>query len=145
VQPGQLELEITERLLLEELPDTTQALRELDSSGVRLAIDDFGTGYSSLGYLKRFPVHVLKIDRSFVGDVLDDADDAALVRAILALAHALRLDVVAEGVESQAQAEFLHTNGCGSAQGYWFSVPLRSADVPAYLARSAMMRGLRTA
>ena len=133
VQPSQLELEITERLLLEELPDTALALRELDACGVQLSIDDFGTGYSSLGYLKRFPVDILKIDRSFVNGVLKDASDAALVRAILALAQALRLSVVAEGVESPAQAEFLHTNGCPCGQGFWFSRPLRPEDVPAYL------------
>jgi diguanylate cyclase (GGDEF)-like protein len=134
VQPSQLELEITERLLLEELPDTALALRELDALGVRLSIDDFGTGYSSLGYLKRFPVDVLKIDRSFVNGVLKDSSDAALVRAILALAQALHLSVVAEGVESPAQAEFLHTNGCPCGQGFWFSRPLRPEDVPAFLA-----------
>jgi EAL domain-containing protein (putative c-di-GMP-specific phosphodiesterase class I) len=100
---------------------------------VQLSIDDFGTGYSSLGYLKRFPVDTLKIDRSFVNGVLKDASDAALVRAILALAQALRLSVVAEGVESPAQAEFLHTNGCPCGQGFWFSRPLRPEDVPAYL------------
>jgi diguanylate cyclase (GGDEF)-like protein len=137
VQPSQLELEITERLLLEELPDTALALRELDACGVRLSIDDFGTGYSSLGYLKRFPVDVLKIDRSFVNGVLKDSSDAALVRAILALAQALHLSVVAEGVESPAQAEFLHTNGCPCGQGFWFSRPLRPEDVPAYLASTA--------
>ena len=137
VQASQLELEITERLLLEELPDTALALRELDARGVRLSIDDFGTGYSSLGYLKRFPVDVLKIDRSFVNGVLKDSSDAALVRAILALAQALHLSVVAEGVESPAQAEFLHTNGCPCGQGFWFSRPLRSEDVPAYLAASS--------
>jgi EAL domain-containing protein (putative c-di-GMP-specific phosphodiesterase class I) len=137
VQASQLELEITERLLLEELPDTALALRELDARGVRLSIDDFGTGYSSLGYLKRFPVDVLKIDRSFVNGVLKDSSDAALVRAILALAQALHLSVVAEGVESPAQAEFLHTNGCPCGQGFWFSRPLRPEDVPAYLAASS--------
>jgi diguanylate cyclase (GGDEF)-like protein len=135
LQPGQLELEITERLLLEELPDTALALRELDGLGVRLSIDDFGTGYSSLGYLKRFPVDVLKIDRSFVNDVLVDGSDAALVRAILALAKALQLEVVAEGVEAEAQADFLRANGCACAQGFWFSRPLRAEDVPAFLAR----------
>jgi diguanylate cyclase (GGDEF)-like protein len=137
VQASQLELEITERLLLEELPDTALALRELDARGVRLSVDDFGTGYSSLGYLKRFPVDVLKIDRSFVNGVLKDSSDAALVRAILALAQALHLSVVAEGVESPAQAEFLHTNGCPCGQGFWFSRPLRPEDVPAYLAASS--------
>jgi diguanylate cyclase (GGDEF)-like protein len=133
VQPSQLELEITERLLLEELPDTALALRELDARGVRLSIDDFGTGYSSLGYLKRFPVDVLKIDRSFVNGVLKDSSDAALVHAILALAQALHLSVVAEGVESPAQAEFLHMNGCPCGQGFWFSRPLLPENVPAYL------------
>jgi diguanylate cyclase (GGDEF)-like protein len=138
LSPTQLELELTERLLLEELPETSRALRELDEAGVRLSVDDFGTGYSSLGYLKRFPVDVLKIDRSFVSGVLKDGNDAALVRAILAMAHALRLDVVAEGVEAEAQAEFLHANGCACAQGYWFSMPLPATDVPQYLAATAL-------
>jgi EAL domain-containing protein (putative c-di-GMP-specific phosphodiesterase class I) len=143
--PTQLELEITERLLLADLPDTRRALEEFDRLGVRLSIDDFGTGYSSLGYVKRFPVDVLKIDRSFISGILHNEDDAALVRAILALASALRVDVVAEGIESQAQAEFLHANGCGCGQGFWFSVPLASADVPAYVKSASALEQLRPA
>ncbi len=145
VAPAQLELEITERLLLADLPDTTRALQELDRLGVRLSIDDFGTGYSSLGYVKRFPVDVLKIDRSFVSGILYNEDDAALVRAILALASALRLDVVAEGIESEAQADFLNGSGCGCGQGVWFSVPLPSEDVPAYIRKSRAVPRLRSA
>jgi predicted signal transduction protein with EAL and GGDEF domain len=145
VAPAQLELEITERLLLADLPDTTRALQELDRLGVRLSIDDFGTGYSSLGYVKRFPVDVLKIDRSFVSGILHNEDDAALVRAILALASALRLDVVAEGIESEAQADFLNGSGCGCGQGFWFSVPLPSEDVPAYIRKSRAVPRLRSA
>ena len=145
VKPAQLELEITERLLLADLPETTRALQELDRLGVRLSIDDFGTGYSSLGYVKRFPVDVLKIDRSFVSGILQNEDDAALVRAILALASALRIDVVAEGIESQAQAQLLDDNGCGFGQGFWFSVPLPAKDVPAYLRKSSAVHRLRSA
>ncbi|MCU0970967.1 MAG: EAL domain-containing protein [Gammaproteobacteria bacterium] len=145
VAPTQLELEITERLLLADLPDTTRALQELDRLGVRLSIDDFGTGYSSLGYVKRFPVDVLKIDRSFVSGILHNEDDAALVRAILALASALRVDVVAEGIESEAQAEFLHENGCRCGQGFWFSVPMPSESVPAFLAHASAVQRRRSA
>jgi diguanylate cyclase (GGDEF)-like protein len=124
--PHLLELEITESTLMEQASDTLQALHRLRALGVRLSIDDFGTGYSSLSYLKRFPVDIIKIDRSFVRDVPQDADDAAIIAGIIALAHSLRLEVVAEGVETQAQLDYLKEQFCDLLQGYYLS-----AAVPA--------------
>ncbi|MES2319045.1 MAG: EAL domain-containing protein [Pseudomonadota bacterium] len=119
--PELLELEITESTLMEHAQDTLQALHRLRSLGVRLSIDDFGTGYSSLSYLKRFPVDIIKIDRSFVHDVARDADDAAIVAGIIALAHSLRLEVVAEGVETEAQLNYLRAQKCDLLQGFYLS------------------------
>ncbi|MFZ3285619.1 MAG: EAL domain-containing protein, partial [Telluria sp.] len=130
-----LELEITESPLMEQAQDTLQALHQLRQLGIRLSIDDFGTGYSSLSYLKRFPVDIIKIDRSFVRDVAHDADDAAIVTGIIALAHSLRLEVVAEGVETQAQLNFLREQNCDLLQGYYLS-PAVSAEQFAQLVRA---------
>jgi EAL domain-containing protein (putative c-di-GMP-specific phosphodiesterase class I) len=102
-----------------------------------MSIDDFGTGYSSLAYLKRFPVEVVKIDRSFVKDLPDEADDAAIAKGIIALAHSLRLDVVAEGVETEAQIAFLKENGCDLLQGFYFSKPLCAKELTLFLERKA--------
>jgi len=122
--PAALELEITESTLMEHAEDTLQVLQGLRGLGVRLSIDDFGTGYSSLAYLKRFEVDIVKIDRSFVRDVPHDADDAAIATGIIALAHSLRLAVVAEGVETEAQLRFLRERNCDLQQGYLLSPPV---------------------
>jgi len=111
-------------VLMEQAKETLSSLHQLKEIGVQLAIDDFGTGYSSLSYLKRFPVDTLKIDRSFVSEVTSDPDDAALVTGIIALAHSLRLKVVAEGVETTEQRDFLLRCDCDSFQGYLLSQPV---------------------
>ena len=119
-----LELEITETLLVERIDEAVNILQSLHARGVHISIDDFGTGYSSMSYLKKFPIDNLKIDRCFVKDVIDDADDAAIVTAIIAMAHSLRIRVTAEGVEDENQLSFLRTKGCEEAQGYLISKPL---------------------
>ncbi|RJG07768.1 EAL domain-containing protein [Noviherbaspirillum cavernae] len=131
--PHLLELEITESTLMENAQDTLQAVNRLRNLGVRLAIDDFGTGYSSLSYLKRFPVDIIKIDRSFVRDVTSDADDAAIVTGIIALAHSLRLEVVAEGVETEEQLQFLKERRCDILQGYYLSQPMPAKEFLRYV------------
>jgi diguanylate cyclase (GGDEF)-like protein len=122
--PHCLEIEITESTVMRDTGEATSVLRSLKALGVALSIDDFGTGYSSLSYLKRFPIDVLKIDRSFVSDVTTDPNDAAIACAIIALAHTLNLEAVAEGVETAEQAAFLRENGCDEIQGYYFSQPV---------------------
>jgi diguanylate cyclase (GGDEF)-like protein/PAS domain S-box-containing protein len=122
-----LELEITERIILAEGEHATLTLREIRSMGVRISIDDFGTGASSLAYLKRLPIAALKIDRSFVRDLATDPDDAAIVTAIIGLAHALKMTVIAEGVETPEQLDFLKARACDEVQGYLISPPI-SAD-----------------
>lgn len=122
--PERLELEITESGLMEQGERAEVFLRELHGLGVKLAIDDFGTGYSSLASLKRFPVHKLKIDRSFITDIETDTSDAFLVEAVIGLGRKLRIQVLAEGVETERQRDFLHERGCQLGQGYLFSKPL---------------------
>jgi diguanylate cyclase (GGDEF)-like protein/PAS domain S-box-containing protein len=122
-----LELEITESSIMETAEVTIAMLLRLKELGIALAVDDFGTGYSSLAYLKRFPIDRLKIDRSFVTDLETDSSDAAIASAIIALAHSLGLSVVAEGVETQGQSDFLRRQGCDSVQGYFYSRPVDAA------------------
>ncbi len=124
LDPSLLELEITEGMIMNDVESAILTLQEFNRMGVHLAIDDFGTGYSSLGYLKRLPVSRLKIDQSFVRDLPEDLNDAAIASSVIALAHSMGLDVIAEGVESQEQVQFLHERGCLKGQGYLFSRPL---------------------
>ncbi len=128
LSPDSLELEITEGLLMDDLPETKTAIRQLEAHGLRLAVDDFGTGYSSLRYMTRFPLDTLKIDRSFVKDVLEDEAHATLVEAIIAMAHRLNYRVIAEGVETREQLDFLRKRGCDVAQGYYFSRALPARE-----------------
>jgi predicted signal transduction protein with EAL and GGDEF domain/response regulator of citrate/malate metabolism len=132
-----LELEITESVLLQDADSTLAALRKLKQAGVSLSVDDFGTGYSSLSYLKRFPIDTLKIDRSFVKDLHCDADDAAICAAILAMARQLGLNVVAEGVETEQQLDFLRRHGCNQIQGFLCSAALSADDFAAMLIKIA--------
>ncbi len=122
--PNRLELEITESLLMQDMQASQVALYDLKALGLEIYLDDFGTGYSSLAYLKKFPIDALKIDRSFIRDIPGNADDEAITRAIVALGQALRLKVVAEGVETDAQLGFLNREGCDEVQGFLFSKPL---------------------
>ncbi len=128
-----VELEITENTLMGNADQTIDTLHALKALGVHLAVDDFGTGYSSMSYLKQFPIDRLKIDRSFVQDVDSDPDNAAISQAIIAMAHSMHLKVVAEGVETQEQADYLRTQRCDEIQGYLFSRPLAAAELTAML------------
>lgn len=119
-----LELEITESIIMKNVDRAVQTLRDLKSLGIKLSIDDFGTGHSSLNYLKRFATDVLKIDQSFIRDITTDADDALITRTIIDLAHNMRMRVIAEGVETEAQLAFLLRNNCDEMQGYYYSKPL---------------------
>lgn len=127
IKPERLELELTESMLMRNASKTISALNTLSHVGVQIAVDDFGTGYSSLNYLRRFPISTLKIDRSFVQDVIEDSDDAAITTAIIVMAQSLNLNVVAEGVESAAQLNFLKQRQCYEIQGHYYSGPV-SAD-----------------
>ncbi|WP_428421790.1 EAL domain-containing protein [Methylibium sp.] len=129
VDPGLLELELTESSLMSDSEAAVQALRDMKARGIRLSVDDFGTGYSSLAYLKRFPLDALKIDREFIRDVTTDADGATIALAIINLARSLKLKVVAEGVETEEQLNFLRAHGCDEMQGYYFSRPLPVEEI----------------
>ncbi|MGZ5834528.1 MAG: putative bifunctional diguanylate cyclase/phosphodiesterase, partial [Telluria sp.] len=131
--PACLEIEITESLVMEDVEGAIHTMGELKSMGVKLSIDDFGTGYSSLSYLRRFPVDVLKIDRSFVRDITSCPDDAAMVAAIIELARGLRMRVIAEGVETEAQLDYLKQRGCDEVQGHVYARAASGADVEALL------------
>ena len=122
--PSDLEVEITEQLLMLDKHDVKSRLREIAELGVSLSLDDFGTGYSSLSYLKKFPVKIVKIDRSFIQEVTTDPEDAILTKTIITMAHSLKMKVIAEGVETKEQLDFLSRHGCNVAQGYYFSKPV---------------------
>ena len=124
LEPNYLELELTESLIMENVQQAITILQQFHDMGISLSVDDFGTGYSSLSYLQRFPIHALKIDQSFVRDLVFNSDDAEITKAIISLAHNLQLSVIAEGVETQEQFDYLKANGCDEIQGYYFSRPL---------------------
>jgi EAL domain-containing protein (putative c-di-GMP-specific phosphodiesterase class I) len=138
IDPHLLEFELTESILMKEAETTANALQNLKAFGVQISMDDFGTGYSSLAYLKRFPLDVIKIDRTFIRDVTTDPDDATIAVAMIKLAHSLGLKVVAEGVETRAQLDFLIKHGCDEMQGFYFSRPL-----PLESASQALIKGYR--
>jgi diguanylate cyclase (GGDEF)-like protein/PAS domain S-box-containing protein len=133
IDPRSLELELTESVLMKHAESAASILATLRESGVQVAVDDFGTGYSSLSYLRKFPIDALKIDQSFVGRLGTTADDASIVRAVIGMAQSLRLRVVAEGVETLEQSDFLQALACDEAQGYYFSRPLPPAEFASLL------------
>jgi|SRR5882724_1181174 len=137
LEPARLELEITESMVMRDPEAAVGIMRKLRELGARLSMDDFGTGYSSLGYLKRFPINTVKLDRSFVRDLPDHEDDVAIARAVLAMAHSLRMDVTAEGVETGEQLEFLRREGCLAYQGYYCSPPVVEEKLLAMLETDA--------
>ncbi len=139
LDPGALIIELTESILMEGGSDAWAAVQALSDLGVGLAIDDFGTGYSSLSYLKQFPVQTLKIDRSFISNITTDPDDAAITRAVIALGHALGLRTVAEGVETEEQAEYLRRQGCDAMQGYLIGRPVPAPAFATYLRGPGLM------
>ncbi|MBS1197611.1 MAG: putative signaling protein [Proteobacteria bacterium] len=132
--PGSaLVLEVTESMLMTHIDASADTLRNLKELGVHLSLDDFGTGYSSLAYLKRLPLDTLKIDRSFVNDITTDANDAAITLTVISMARAMNLDVIAEGVETESQLDYLNNNGCQRVQGYFFSPPVRASELTVML------------
>lgn len=133
ISNSQLELEITESLLLQDSDQPLAVMKTLDEQGINLALDDFGTGYSSLSYLKRFPLQVLKIDRSFIHDLEENRNSRALVEAIIAMGHSLKLEIVAEGVETEEQLNFLRNRNINMIQGYFFSPPVAAEEFRAML------------
>jgi diguanylate cyclase (GGDEF)-like protein/PAS domain S-box-containing protein len=141
VRPDRLELEITESVAMSDAALSVQILEEIGNTGVRIAVDDFGTGYSSLGYLRRFPLDSLKIDQSFVQDVLIEPGDATIVRTVIAMAHSLGLEVCAEGVETEDQVAFLRQERCDRIQGYYLAQPMEAVAMERYLGA----RGIRAA
>lgn len=146
--PKYIELEITEGALMEDTDRSSEILNELKKRGIQISIDDFGTGYSSLSYLKKFPLDTLKIDQSFVRDVMDDPDDAAIVSAIIAMARSLRLNVIAEGVETREQLNFLAAHGCNEAQGYFLGKPVAAEEFIQFLEKgeeSTQLKLVKTA
>jgi len=136
--PESLQLDITENFSMSQAEEALQVLHQLKRLGVQLAIDDFGTGYSSLSYLKRLPLDILKIDKSFIRGLPDDPHDAAIARAIIALGRSMQLTVIAEGVETQAQQLFLASEGCEQIQGYIVSLPLPPSEFAATFLRIAL-------
>ena len=134
--PAWIKFEITESLLLHETVTVKNTLRFLNASGIKISIDDFGTGYSALGYLNKFSVSEIKIDRSFIKDITTDENHALLVKSIIAMAISLNKTLIAEGVETQAQAKLIYDFGCNVAQGFLFSAPISAENFELMLIRS---------
>jgi EAL domain-containing protein (putative c-di-GMP-specific phosphodiesterase class I) len=128
VLPSWIMLEMTETMLLDDPETALERLRELKRAGIRVAIDDFGTGYSSLAYLRKYPVHMVKIDREFIAEIASSKQDQAIVKSMIDLAHGLDHEVLAEGVETSAELEVLRNLGCGLVQGYLLGMPMPSED-----------------
>lgn len=135
LEPQSLEIELTESLVMNDVDRSIDILQRLKAIGLQMSIDDFGTGYSSLAYLKRFPIDLLKIDQAFVRDIETSSDDAAIVKTIISMAHSLGIRVIAEGVETEAQCNFLRLNMCDEIQGYFFSRPVDAARIADILAQ----------
>jgi EAL domain-containing protein (putative c-di-GMP-specific phosphodiesterase class I) len=127
---------------MENVDVAVETLDRLKGMGIKLSIDDFGTGFSSLSYLKRFPIDVLKIDQSFVRDITSDSGDAVIARSIIALAHSLKLKVIAEGVETEIQLAYLYAHHCDAIQGYYFSRPMSASDCEQMLTQGKRLLGV---
>jgi len=140
VKPAELELELTESVLMQDAESTVHTLGALKAMGVRLAIDDFGTGYSSFSYLQRFPVDVLKLDQSFVQEITAETEDATILSAMVNLGKSLKIGVIAEGVETRAQLTFLLRHECAQGQGYYFSPPVAAEQAANLLTASKMQK-----
>jgi len=142
VAPGRLQLEVTESVIIQEPESVAATLQRIAATGASVALDDFGTGYSSLVHLKRFPVDILKIDRSFVSDLEGESENTTIARAIVNLAHSLGMRVVAEGIESEAQFARLQALGCDFGQGYLIGAPVSADAATRWLAGGASRTGL---
>jgi EAL domain-containing protein (putative c-di-GMP-specific phosphodiesterase class I) len=136
-----LEVEITENLIMKDVEHTVEKLKQLSAGGIKIAIDDFGTGYSSLTYLKKFPIHTIKIDQSFIADIERDGD-TSIVTAIIAMAKGLKLNLIAEGVETENQLAFLRSMECDEMQGYLFSEPLSAQAATELLAEKVSLQAM---
>jgi len=139
LEPAMLQLELTETALMADSPGLRQRMHDLNAIGVTFSLDDFGTGFSSLSYLSRFPIQTIKVDKSFVAGIPEDARQGAIVNAVIAMSHELGIKVVAEGVEAARQGEFLREAGCDMAQGFYYSRPL-SADATASILRAGSVQ-----
>jgi EAL domain-containing protein (putative c-di-GMP-specific phosphodiesterase class I) len=131
--PSQLELELTETSIMVNPQHSNKTLQDLHDLGIRIAVDDFGTGYSSLSYLKSLPIDTLKIDQTFISDIENDENSATIVKTIIGLGHNMNLNVIAEGVETEKQLEFLKKHDCDQIQGFFFSKPLTADEMTAFL------------
>lgn len=143
--PKYVELEITEGALMDDVEKSNEILKELKGRGIHISIDDFGTGYSSLSYLKKFHINTLKIDQSFVRDIMEDADDAAIVSAVIAMAKSLRLNVIAEGVETPEQLNYLAAKGCNQAQGYLLGKPVTAKEFTKFFDNKVVLPTMKLA